>query len=168
MKDLIPLLTTIVAVAGTLGGVFINNINTNRRDMNKFKREILETIFEIANKIFYRLTRDDGEHFRYGLKINLPDNHSKEEISAAETKIDELQKSVADEFIQLESKFDMFVSFYFKNLSSPAEEFLFACSTYLEERGKRDSSTLVLRNEMLLKKDALLEQIRVEIDKLKP
>lgn len=179
MKDLIPLLTTIVAVAGTLGGVFINNINTKRRDMNKFKREMLEEIFKTANEIYYVLLKDDVEFRRGYILISLlmdkKDEESSDEASAIRKNLYEIQSKLKDDFVQLEAKFDMLVSFYFKELVLSSHDFILECQCFMDERYEeitpdgwgfdRESPVRVNRKDLLNKKNVFLANVKAEVEK---
>ncbi|MGN7397943.1 hypothetical protein [Peribacillus frigoritolerans] len=177
MKDLIPLLTTIVAVAGTLGGVFINNINTKRRDMNKFKREILEEIFKTANEIYYVLLKDDvvfrRGYFLIPILTNKKDEKSLDEAGALRKNLYEIQSKLKDDFVQLEAKFDMLVSFYFKELVLSSHDFILECQYFLEERYEestpggfeREIPVRVNRKDLLNKKNVFLANVKAEVEK---
>lgn len=181
MKDLIPLFTTIVAVAGTLGGVFINNINTKRRDTNKFKREILEEIYKTANEIYYVLLKDDVEFSRgYHLipaLMNKKDEESSDAANAMRKNLYEIQSKLKDDFVQLEAKFDMLVSFYFKELILSSHDFILECQCFLEERleestpnewdlsSEREIPVRANRKDILNKKNVFLANVKAEVEK---
>lgn len=174
MKELIPLFTTIVAVAGTLGGVFINNISTTRREATKFKREMLEEIYKTSNEMYYTLIKDQREfdQAEFWLK-DMPLVADKCTDTQLEKKgeINIIQRKLKDDLILLESKFDMLVGFYFNDLILPAMEFTKQCQEFMVNRFKvlcpiKIKPEYPDPSELLNAKNEFLKHVKAEIKKL--
>ncbi|MEW4242285.1 hypothetical protein Q0N51_25160 [Priestia megaterium] len=151
MKELIPLFTSAVAVAGTLGGVLFTNISTTRRQVDTYKREALEEIYKTANEMYYLVVKNEIDYiilyqhydavYRKKLRWKLPSEPQSERAKEERRKlINERRKLIniniklKEDIMHLDSKFNMLVSLYFNDLLSPALEFSKQYQQYIEVR----------------------------------